>query len=82
MKKLNSKWMFSVALAAALMAGCGGGGGSVSSPPVSTDISQSVSALVTYLNELIAGTSDLGEPIDINGLTLATDDAAEPASLN
>ena len=81
MKKFNSKWVLTAALAAALVAGCGGGGG-VSSPPVSTDISQSISALVTYLNGLIADTSDLGEPIDINGLTLATDDAAEPASLN
>ena len=82
MKKLNSKWVLSAAVAAALVAGCGGGGGGVSSAPVSTDISQSVSALVTYINGLIAGTSDLGEPIDINGLTLATDDAAEPAPLN
>lgn len=81
MEKLNSKWVLSAAVAAALVAGCGGGGG-VSSAPVSTDISQSVSALVTYINGLIAGTSDLGEPIDINGLTLATDDAAEPAPLN
>ena len=84
MKKFNSKWMLSATLAAALVAGCGGGGGSGGGGGLfeSTDISQSISALVTYLNGLIADTSDLGEPIDINGLTLATDDAAEPASLN
>jgi hypothetical protein len=48
----------------------------------STDISQSISALYDYVVGLIAGTSDSSDPIDINALTLATDNSAEPTPLN
>ena len=80
MRKLNKKWLLSAALATALVTGCGSGGDGGSG--VSTDISQSVSALITYMNSLIASTSETSDPIDINGLTLATDDLAEPTSIN
>lgn len=79
MRKLNQKWLLGAVLATALVTGCGSGGGGGG---VSTDISQSVSALVTYLNTLIASTSDTSDPIDISGLMLATDDLAEPSSIN
>ena len=75
MRNINSKWMLGATLAAALMAGCGGGGGS--SPIASTDISQSVSALITYMNTLIAGNEN-GDLVDVNGITLATEEQAEP----
>lgn len=79
MRKMNKKWLLGAALATALITGCGSGGGGSGA---STDISQSVSALITYLNSLIASTSETSDPIDINGLTLATDDLAEPSSIN
>lgn len=83
MLKLNSRLALGAVLSAALLAGCGGGGsGEVSSPPVSTDISQSVSALITFMNNLIAGTSESGDPIAINSLTLVTDDTAQPSPIN
>ncbi len=83
MLKQHSRLALGAVLSAALLAGCGGGGsGEVSSPPVSTDISQSVSALITFMNNLIAGTSESGDPIAINSLTLVTDDTAQPSPIN
>lgn len=84
MRKLNKKWLLGAALATALVTGCGGGGGGGGGGGafVSTDISQSISALITYMNTLIAGTSETSDPIDINSLTLATDDLAEPTPIN
>ena len=83
MLKQHSRLALGAVLSAALLAGCGGGGsGEVSSPPVSTEISQSVSALITFMNNLIAGTSESGDPIAINSLTLVTDDTAQPSPIN
>ena len=80
MHKLNSKLLTAGALSALLMVGCGGG--SSGGAAVSTDISQSISALITFMNTLIADSSDTGEPVDINSLTLATDDSAEATPIN
>ena len=83
MLKLPSRLALGAVLSVALLAGCGGGGGGeVFSPPASTDISQSVSALITFMNNLIAGTSESGDPIAINDLTLVADDMAEPSPIN
>lgn len=83
MLKLHSRLALGAVLSAALLAGCGSGGSDeVSSAPVSTDISQSVSALITFMNNLIAGTSESGDPIAINTLTLVSDDTAEPSPIN
>ncbi|MCW5642091.1 MAG: hypothetical protein KIT63_08360 [Rhodoferax sp.] len=78
---IRTRWIWPVALVAAMgMAGCGGGGGAgpVTAPP---DIALDVTALVDFIGSLIAGTSETGDPIDINALTLAVDDTAEPAPL-
>ena len=80
MFKLNSKLMTGAVLASALLAGCGGdsGGGQVSTGPT-PPMEQTITAVVDYIRNLIATTSDNTEPIDINGLTLAADDKSEPA---
>lgn len=77
MKNLRLRLFVATALAAAIVAGCGGGDGG--NPPA-PDISSSVSALLDFMNNLIAGTSETTEPIDIDGLTLATDDTGEPVA--
>ena len=98
MLKLHSRLAFGAVLSVALLAGCGSGGSDdvssapVSSAPVSsapvpnapasTDISQSISALIAFMNNLIAGTSESGDPIAINSLTLVSDDTAEPSPIN
>ena len=84
MIKFNSKLMTVAALSAMLLAGCGGssnsvvdaGGGGV--PPGN----QTITDVFGYINQLIASTDANSDPIDINGLTLATDDTAEPTVVN
>ena len=88
-KTVNSgsgKWLLAAALSVSLLAGCGSGGGDDSSSggggqgaPVS-DISKNVSDLIAYMKGLIA-TDENGEVVDINPLTLAVDNAGEPAPL-
>ncbi|CDS50516.1 hypothetical protein [Polaromonas sp. CG9_12] len=80
MLKLNSRLLAGAALSAALLAGCGGnsddhgagGGGSAG---------QTITDVVAYINGLIAGNGENTDPIDINPLTLAVDDNADPAPL-
>ena len=75
----SRKFLVPVVVSAALvLAGCGGGG---SDAPAAPDISQSASALVAFMKDLIAGTNETSEPIDINGLTLVQDDRSEPSPL-
>ena len=69
-----------VVSAALLVSACGGGGGGPAAP-APPDIGRSVADLLGSMNSLIAGTSETGDPIDINPLTLAVDDMAEPAAL-
>ena len=78
MKKLNFKLVLTAAVAAALVAGCGGGGSSGEPAP---DIAQSVAAALDFIKNVIAGTSDDTEPVSLTGIVLATDDAAEPVAL-
>jgi len=71
-----------VVSAALLVSACGGGGGGGGpAAPAPPDIGRSVADLLGFMNSLIAGTSETGDPIDINPLTLAVDDMAEPAAL-
>lgn len=82
MNKLNSKLMLTAVLAAALLAGCGGGGGGggVTVDPA-TETGQSVMKTIAFIKSLIANNGENSDPIDINPLTLAVDDSAEPTPL-
>ena len=82
MKKVKLTWLASAALATALLAGCGGGGGNANAGIQSTDISQDLTALYNFMVGLIAGTSDSTDPIDVNALSLVTDDTAETTPVN
>ena len=81
----HSRLMAAAALSALLLAGCGGsnddnnnsgGSGSPQGP-----VAQTVTNVVAYINDLIAGTSDSAEPIDIESLTLTADNGSESAPL-
>lgn len=79
MDKLNSKATLTAVAAAVLMAGCGGGGdGNTAPAQPAPDPGQSVTALVDFINRMITNNSENSDPIDINPLTLAIDDTAEP----
>ena len=75
--KPNLKLVLLSIVAAALVGGCGGGGGDEAPAP---DISQSVSSLLDFINNLIAGTGENGDLIDVNAINLAVDDTAEPVA--
>ena len=86
MKKREIKLLAAAAVSSLLIIGCGGrtdrdpsaaGGG----PGAAGDIGTSVSALIAYMEGLIA-TDENSDPVDINSLTLATDDTAEPLPIN
>ena len=81
--KMSFKLLCAALLTSAALAGCGGGDSIdvLPVPPVAATPSNSVNALVAYLQQLIAGTSDSTDPVDINGLELATDDMAEPSAI-
>ena len=83
MNKFSNKLVWALVLGTALVAGCGGGGedrAEVEKPTTPTDLS--VTALFTYISDLISGTSETSEPADVNGLTLAVDETTEPTPLN
>ncbi|MGH8829898.1 MAG: hypothetical protein ACREXV_02260 [Polaromonas sp.] len=82
MNKLNSRRMPTAVLAAALLAGCGGGGGGGVAFDSGADVGQSVMRTIAFINNLIANNSENSDPIDINPLTLAVDDSADPTPLN
>jgi len=78
----HQQWLRPVVLAAAVvLAGCGGGGGDGPAAPAAPDIGRDVSALVDFMQALIAGTDETSEPIDIDPLTLAVDNTVDPAPL-
>ena len=82
MFKVHSKLMTGAALAALLLAGCGGGGGGTgaAAPPL-TPVQQTVASIVDFINNLIASNGENSEPIDINSLTVASDDNVDAAPL-
>ena len=81
MNRLNSRLMPTAVLAAALLAACGGGGGGVAPDPA-TELGQSVMKTIAFIKNLIANNGENSEPVDINPLTLAVDDSADPAPLD
>ena len=80
----SGKWLLAAALSVSLLAGCGSGGGDGSDggggSAQASDISKNVSDLIVYMKGLI-GMDENSEVVDINPLTLAVDNAGEPAPL-
>ena len=84
MHKLNSKWLITAALSAALLAGCGGGGDSSGSGGggfAVSDIGQNINTVFEYISRLIASNGENTDAVDINGFTLATDETSSPTPL-
>ena len=96
MHKLNSKLVLAAALSAALLAGCGGGSSNGHGPssfgvfpatpgtpgiPSTSDLGQSIAAVFEYISRLIASNSENSDPVDVNVLTLATDETSSPTPL-
>ena len=83
MRKINAKLMAAAALVAVLAVACGGDDhvAETPAPNPAAEAGQSVQKTIDYLNSLLAGTSDSSDPVDINAVTLATDDTAEPTAL-
>ena len=90
MLKIDLKLMTAVALASALMAGCGGdssgdspgdGGGNGGVDP-GTPVQQTITNVADYVRNLIASAGGNTEPIDVNGLKLVPNDTAAPAAVN
>lgn len=80
MKKPNVKMMLAAASAAALVAACGGGNDDPVIDPA-TQTGQSVQKTLDYIAGLIASNSETGDAVDVNAITLAVDDTAEPSVL-
>lgn len=73
MNKLNARLVLAAVVSTVLLAGCGGGGSAADT--VTPGSPQSVTAVVNYINNLITGTSENGDQVDVNLLTLAEDDS-------
>jgi hypothetical protein len=83
MRISNAKLLAGAALSALLLAGCGGGDG-VFSPPVAdgtSPMAQTVSDVFAFISNLIDSNGENTDPIDINSLTMATDDTSGPQPL-
>ncbi len=80
------KVVLATAIAVTLVTGCGSGGGDGGGNGGGGGGVQPVSAaqsVVDYILALIkSSTSDLGDPIALEGVTLANDDTAEAIPLN
>ena len=49
--------------------------------PGVSDLGQSIAAVFDYISRLIASNSENSDPVDINVLTLATDETSSPTPL-
>ena len=81
MRKPNVKMTLAVVSAAALVAACGGR----NDDPVAvvdpvTQTGQSVQKTLDYITSLFA-TSENSDAVDVNAITLAVDDTAEPSAI-
>lgn len=82
MNKLNTRWLLAGVLSVGLLAGCGGGSNASTTPSAPlADISQSVSAVIDYIGNMIAIYTENSDPVDVSSITLAVDDTAEPTGL-
>ena len=70
--------------AAAVLAGCGGGGNDT--PPVTEAVpasaSESSSGFLGYVKALVASQADTLEPVDVSAVTPPADDAGEPVTVD
>lgn len=81
-----SKLALAAGVSLALLAGCGGdsSGNSASNdsgviqPPA--DLPQNISSVYAYVLALIGQTSETSLPVEINSLTLATDETSPPTA--
>jgi hypothetical protein len=67
--------------AAALLAGCGGGGGDETPAPtaqVPASANASVGGFIAYLKALVAAPASMLEPVDVSGVVPPTDETSEP----
>lgn len=81
MIKLNRQLGLALALATGLLVGCGGENSSSSTPQPGAMTNLSATAVFTYISNLISGTGENGELVDVNALTLAGDDTTTPTAL-
>ena len=79
MRKTNVKMMLAAASAAALVAACGGRSDPVIDP--ATQTGASVQQTISYISNLIANNGENSDAVDVNAITLAVDDTAEPTAL-
>lgn len=82
MRKLNITLALAVVSTAAFVSACGSNNSdTVAVVDPSTQTGQSVQKTLEYIMGLIANNDENSEPVDINAITLAVDDAAEPSAL-
>ena len=79
MYKFNSRLMLTAVAAAALVAACGDGDG-IATDPVA-EVGQSVEKTINFIKDMIANNGENSDPIDIDPITLAVDDTADPTPL-
>ena len=82
MRKPNVKMLLAAASAAALVAACGGGDDPVVAPvDPATQTGQSVQKTIDYITSVIASNGENSDAVDVNAITLAVDDTAEPSAI-
>ena len=91
MNQLNKKLLLTGFVAVAILAGCGGSDNDNPTPTATPAIppppeptvgtEQTVSAVLDYINNMIANLSENSDPVDVNSITLAVDDTVEPTGL-
>lgn len=77
----NARLVAGAVVSAALLAGCGGNSDNNNGGPPPGPVAQTITDVVGYIQNLIASNGENTEPVDVNVLTLATDDTSEPAPL-
>lgn len=83
MRKPNVKMMLAVVSAAALVAACGSNDDDPVVAPVdpSTQTGQSVQKTIDYVTSLISSAGENTDEVNVNAITLAVDDTAEPSAI-
>jgi len=84
MNKLNSRLLLSAVATAVFVVGCGGGGGGgvdvvAADPPAQGGPSTLQS--IDFIKNMIASESETSDPHDLDAITLAVDDTADPVAL-